>query len=420
MKTIKLLFVVTCLLFIPFITNAEECNPSNIKIKNIVVKDKSNDVEELSNVKFENNKLNLDLKMYEVGDYIEYQLEIENDSNDDFYLNKDSLNIDYNYFNYSISYNDYSNKFEPKGKKIVYLKVEYKKKVKDNKFQNDKYVSNNNITLKLFSNDNSITNPFTKSNKVILTIGLLLVVILTLYYTRSKKSNKILILLMGIIIPFEVLALCNFELYVNSKITIGKVENNSDDNSIIYTTNIWDADNDTIADGTNNTVVWLGKQLPNSINSYETPELAMEALKQASGGVDRPFYLKHVISNNIVTELYVGFVITPEMVQANPGMTAGTYYLKGNKTYQKVNNNWQCMSEYDDGNGNCLDPEYNANIETLISAFGASYCNDYTSLFRCSASGLYATAYSIGNVYVANSSWGCETNYIGYSNCYYN
>ena len=41
------------------------------------------------------------------------------------------------------------------------------------------------------------------------------------------------------------------------------------------------------------------------------------------------FYLKHTISNNIVTESYVGFVVTDAMAQANPGMTAGTYYLRG-------------------------------------------------------------------------------------------
>ena len=41
------------------------------------------------------------------------------------------------------------------------------------------------------------------------------------------------------------------------------------------------------------------------------------------------FYLKYLISNNAVTDEYVGFVVTNAMAQDNPGMTAGTYYLKG-------------------------------------------------------------------------------------------
>ena len=107
-----------------------------------------------------------------------------------------------------------------------------------------------------------------------------------------------------------------------------------------------------------------------------------------------------------MTESYVGFVVSEEMVTearntfvANcnsnqecidgyQGMTAGTYYIKGEKTREYVNNSWQCISEYDDGNGNCLAPSYNSNKAVLLSAFGSSNCTDYSSLFGCIAAGL--------------------------------
>ena len=189
--------------------------------------------------------------------------------------------------------------------------------------------------------------------------------------------------------------------------------------STVYTANIWDGNNTTMEDGTNTSVLWIGQAIPNGITTYQTPSLAMAALKQATGGTtDRPFFLKHTVANNTVTESYVGFVITPEMATANPGMTAGTYYFKGKKTREYVNGNWQCMSQYDDGNGNCIDPEYNTNKATLLSAFGSSYCTDSSSYFYCYVSGLGAGADSSGTVLAGDDSWRCSVNSYGNSGCY--
>ena len=185
----------------------------------------------------------------------------------------------------------------------------------------------------------------------------------------------------------------------------------------VYTANIYDENYTTLNNGTNASVVWIGQAIPNGITTYQTPALAMAALKQASGNVDRPFFLKHTVTNNTVTDSYVGFVVTEAMAQSNPGMTAGTYYLKGKKTYEYVNNYWQCMSQYDDGNGNCLDPEYNTNKATLLSAFGSSYCTDLSSSFDCFVSGLGATAHNYGYVDAGDGYWYCRVNDYGDSEC---
>ena len=75
------------------------------------------------------------------------------------------------------------------------------------------------------------------------------------------------------------------------------------------------------------------------------------------------------------------------------------------------------MSQYDDGNGNCLDPEYNTNKATLLSAFGSSYCTDYSSDIYCSVSGLYAYAGNDGYVDARDSSWYCYVSSGGNSGC---
>ena len=184
----------------------------------------------------------------------------------------------------------------------------------------------------------------------------------------------------------------------------------------IYTANIFDGNGAGINVGNNTSVVWIGQAIPNGITTYHTPELAMTALKQASGNIDRPFYLKHTFTNNVVSDSYVGFVITPEMAQANPGMTAGTYYLKGKKTYEYINGNWQCISQYVSGD-DCIDPEYNTNKTTLLNAFGSSNCTDNSYDIICSVNGLSADIEKSGHVNVYDDSWECFVEDVGTSSC---
>ena len=142
-------------------------------------------------------------------------------------------------------------------------------------------------------------------------------------------------------------------------------------------------------------LVQVGSQIPSTITTYNTPEAAISALEraysQANDGetASLPFFLKHTVdTDSLVSESYVGFVVTPEMVTANPGMTAGTYYLKGG----------------DDGRS-FLD-----NAKTIYDAFGGVGCyldgnsggNPYTTTpssdFYCIVPGLFADAYSSGLV----------------------
>lgn len=106
--------------------------------------------------------------------------------------------------------------------------------------------------------------------------------------------------------------------------------------------------------------------------------------------LNKTFYLKHVIVDDIVTESYVEFVVTPTMATSNPGMTAGTYYLRGLDTYDV---NGDCKSQYlNSSTGNCESPYYESNKTVLQSAFGSTYCTDSSSNFECFVPGFYAGA----------------------------
>ena len=230
MSKIKLLVVLLlCIFLLPFMVNAEECNPNSIKIQSISVKDKSEYTEELSNITFENNKINLDLKMYDVGDYIEYKLKVKNESKENFYFDEKSLNINSNYFDYSLSYKDNSNRIEPNTEKIIYLRVEYKKEVEKENFFSGKYKDSNIVSLLLTDNKRSIfTNPLTGSNKIILLLITMIILGIYLYYkkTNNIRLNIFIIIGLSLLIPISTYALCEVKLDINSNITIGKVKPN--------------------------------------------------------------------------------------------------------------------------------------------------------------------------------------------------
>ena len=189
----------------------------------------------------------------------------------------------------------------------------------------------------------------------------------------------------------------------------------------VYTANLYDYD----VQGYNS--VWIGQTIPTAITQYSTPAATISSLEAAYASANSgataslPFYLRHTVGNgslwcvsgtdgysyciyssqsecnanvsgwnhddvtyscvnntvtNGVIESYVGFEVSSTMATANPGMTAGTYYLKGG----------------DNG------AAYEENKATLLSAFGSTYCTDYSSNFYCIVSGLSAYAISDGRV----------------------
>ena len=98
-----------------------------------------------------------------------------------------------------------------------------------------------------------------------------------------------------------------------------------------------------------------GNPISNSITTYNSPAAVMAAF------YNQPFYFKHILENNLVAESYIDFIITPEMVQDDGRLTAGTYTLRGG------------VNESNSANK----PVFDANVLTLKQAFGenSGICN---------------------------------------------
>ena len=165
----KQLLVLLLILLIPFVVNAETCDTNKISISSITIKEKNGEVEELESATANGKNINLNLSMLNVGDNIEYKVVIKNESNEDYKLDINDFNISSDFINYSISSDDNSNIVKANSSETIYLKVEYKNEVPEEKYESGKFNDNKNLTFNLSSdNTNSIQelirNPITSSN----------------------------------------------------------------------------------------------------------------------------------------------------------------------------------------------------------------------------------------------------------------
>ena len=181
-------------------------------------------------------------------------------------------------------------------------------------------------------------------------------------------------------------------------------------NRIVYTFNKFDPRLP------NSNGIWYNEEYPIAIPYFETPSDALNSL--TSSGYNLPFYLKHKVENGIVKEQYVEFVITEEMSQVNPGMTVGTYSIRGEKTKEN-NGPYLVPDDY-------ISVFYESNKEAMKEAFGYS-----TNPSRCSETGTgnttefccnvtdFEVCTDVGGYVVAkkNSRQNCYVSRVGNANC---
>jgi len=153
--------------------------------------------------------------------------------------------------------------------------------------------------------------------------------------------------------------------------------------------------------------MYIGQAIPNGVNVRLTPAEAMADWADIIGtpGETRPFYLKYILSNDLITASYLEFEVTPEMATANPGMTVGTYSLRGGI----------------DESSETTKTVYETNKAMLLRAFGSNYCDENnTSEFVCSVSNLKSIVAYGGYVNVVVRGCYCYVDFDGgveYSHC---
>ena len=182
-----ILLILILIMFLPFYVNAETCDTNKISISSIIVESKSDNVEELNEATASGKSINLNISMSEVEDYIEYKFVIKNESNEDYKIDKTSLNINSDYINYLFETDDNSNIVKAKSFKNVTLRVEYKNEVLEDKFENGTYNDNKSMIVQLNNGNNTLKNPKTGVQSYVLISIIVLLVSGTLYVLLKKK-----------------------------------------------------------------------------------------------------------------------------------------------------------------------------------------------------------------------------------------
>ena len=228
-------------LLIPFIVFAEECDDSKISIKSMTFASKTNYVEEVEEPIIQNNTIALNIKMHEVGDNIEYNLIIKNDSEEDYMINDSSFSTNSEYIKYELI-TDGNNVIKASDDKELKLKVIYDKEIDSNLFKSGKYVDTNALNLTINTNEKKkeidiittdnvdkldtmkyVENPLTIVGNILLLIVLLLLTFVMIVVLRKKRMTKYLIVLISIMLVDIVYAICTYDIKVNSNIEIYKV-----------------------------------------------------------------------------------------------------------------------------------------------------------------------------------------------------
>jgi len=240
MKYLKYLLII---LLVPFIVLAEECDVSNITITSMEQNSIEGNTEVISDPTFEDRTINLDLKMYEVGDSISYDMTIKNDSEEDYMIDEDTFKTNSDYIEYTLKTKDNTNVVKANSTKEVSLIVTYKKEVDDSLLTNNKFNASNSLKLSLntsekeqpldvITTDNikesldpqEVKNPITSVSSMMLisTILLTSIVILYILIKRKNRYTKYLLIILSMLLIPTVYAICTCNIEVESTIEIEK------------------------------------------------------------------------------------------------------------------------------------------------------------------------------------------------------
>ena len=213
-------------MFVPFLVNAEICEPEKVTIESIEISNKTNNVTEKSEPVIHGKIIDLNLKMKKVGDSIEYKMIVKNDSKEDYKLDKTALSANRDYIEYTLETKDDSNIIKSGEAKEVLLRVQYKNEVSDDSFVNGVYNDSKNIQINLSNKDttNIIKNPKTGFQVYLIFFIILILSISLLMISKKNKIAKYMFIIIGIatMIPISVYAICKCDFKVNSSVEITK------------------------------------------------------------------------------------------------------------------------------------------------------------------------------------------------------
>lgn len=373
--------VVSISLLTPLRVSALTCGANVICPTSIEYVEKSANTEVLTDASINNGKINIDIKMLELGDYIKYKLILENTSEDEYRLEDASFDND-KAIVYSAAFIDNKDTIAPGDSKEAILTIEYKNSIKDADYVDNTYVGNIDATLlltKIFaptpdasdapsiippnsgaSNDSSTATSNSDASSsfpiVFMTFAIIATSIIYVFYHKFGRIRLVIIatLFIGVLASFDAFATETCAIKIESKVTIPRYEGRE-----IYK-------------------VVTEKMISDDESSeFVEPTTGVNFLEPSSNTNGKGVYVFSPTKNNDVPIYYYrGSVNNNNLIFANfcwkVFRTTETEGLK--MIYNGVPTNGQCLA---DGNDTMVATgvKYNSSASNL-SYFGYSYASN--------------------------------------------
>ena len=220
-KIAKFLLLIIIMTFSFTISNvyAEE----KITIESVTLEEKTDTTTELSEPTINGLNIGFDLSYSQVNDYAKYKIIINNPTNDDYQIDKESKFNSSDYLTYKYELDNNTNIIRSNSKLTMYITIIYKTEVSNEKLTNGKFIETNTATINV-SNGKDIINPKTGNNILIIIFILITATIISFVLfknTQNKKHLSIMVVSL-LLIPIGIYALEKLQINVTTKITIDK------------------------------------------------------------------------------------------------------------------------------------------------------------------------------------------------------
>ena len=228
-RIIKITFLL--ILLIPFTVFA-----SSIKIDSVKEVEKSSNIEVLEEAKIVNDSIQLNVKFYDIDDYIKYKVVLENTSDKTFKIRHGKSELSSEYITYEVII-DKDNSIKQGEKKEVFLLLKYTKKIDKDKFVSGRYLEKKDLKIDLSNGevvitDGIINNETSKNinpntiDIILLMIFVLIISTLIIINIKKPKKYQASLLLLILLIPLLVKAIEEYQIEVESSVEIGAVKPN--------------------------------------------------------------------------------------------------------------------------------------------------------------------------------------------------
>ncbi len=205
-----LLFIL--FLLVPFMVKAQD-----VKIKEVILVDKTDGIEAEEKPEFENLKINFNLNFSKVDEFVKYKVIVENSADKDYEIDDTTSFSDGEYIKYEFSY-DGEKIVKSKGTKEFFITISYNKRVPLSEYVDGKFKEKNSMTINL-SNETEEKNPYTATLPYIVVILSIISIILFVIAFKMKRS---LMLTMAILffMPAVIFALEKISIAIEANIEI--------------------------------------------------------------------------------------------------------------------------------------------------------------------------------------------------------